>query len=472
MKSFVQHSFDARNHRPRILPAELCYIRLLGTELTEDLQSFVAYCASKSSETYLSLPARAIEAQPLRERLAALGLKGLVLQYDYDPVKWQHLIGFGDYNSGDRDVLEHFQHIARPQLAGLDLCVELSVQPDTRILGPTIVNLCHSGVGFVVLNLEGPPDALRVRKCIELFEYLKIRQVTRTNVYFPFWNDKFREWSVRTFNTFSGLTDVHIDLSNRCTHSCTFCGLYSPTLQQQARDKNDGRLPADWTRIMSQEIDAETCFQIIKSVPWSVKMIQFGGMGDPLMHRNAVDFIYAVRARGFQAQILSNMEYLSEEQVHRLHEVGGEQEHDLNFIVNVSGGDAETYIRTRPRQTEKDFQKVKRNLRLFSELKQKSGGIGVHFTLMCVVTNLNAPKLDLLVDLALEVGTSTVWFKPVEVHGDYHRTCVPGDDVMPEMVAALSRAILKAKKHNIRIHDQHVVEAILTDYRVRTGAPA
>lgn len=455
----------------RLLPNELCYIKLNSQTLSPMFLESVEMSTNLSRAVYLSIPSIFLNEPGFRESILGLRLKGVVIEYECNPTKWVNQIGIGDFYSGDRDVIDHFQQMQRHLGESLELNVEIKLQEDFRVLGPTLVNLHKKGASFAVLNLEHEFDSHMRYQLSELFEYLKIRGLPRFNVYFPFWKSNTREINTKTFNTFSGLTDVHIDLSNRCTHSCLFCGLYSPEIHEDVKSKNGGKLPQDWIKVMAQEIDSDKCFSLISSLPWTVKLVQFGGAGDPLMHKNAVDFIVAARSRGFSVEALSNMEYLTEVEIQRLHEVGGENFHDLHFIVNLSGADPETYIKTRPKQTAKTFEKVKTNLKRISDLRLKSGGIGANYTLMCVVNKLNARALDRFIDLAVELDCEQVWFKPVEVHSDYHRAYLPDRKLTQEMAANLRLALRKADELSVKIQDRDVIESIIAQYSLVEVSP-
>jgi wyosine [tRNA(Phe)-imidazoG37] synthetase (radical SAM superfamily) len=288
------------------------------------------------------------------------------------------------------------------------------------------------------------------------------------NIYFPFWTSFFREWDIKTQNTFSGLEFVHIDISNRCTHSCVFCGLYGPDAVEDTKRRSGGEIPEALKKYMKMEIDSDKCFNIIQSLPWSVKQIQFGGFGDPLMHENAVNFIAAARKRGFQVEMLSNMEYIEDTDVYNLHKLGGKNNFDLHFIANISGGTAENYIKTRPKQTEKHFNKIVHNISLFSQLRKENNNDGVHFTLMCVVNKLNCHNLLEVAELAHKIGAYRIWFKPMEIHAEIQKQIVPSKDLMAGMAKSLAQAIEFSEKHNIEVFQKDYCEQIISKHSTET----
>lgn len=446
-------------------PKELCYIRLASLKnLPLETDLLIKKAAMISSEVILSIPMEDFDDHDLRLNYLSLGIKGFSIRVTHQVDKWLKHQGFGQFHSGDRDIIDLYHRYRSSLDLEKDLIVEFQIGSDVRILGPTITGVYEIGAKWVVLNVEGEPTNKRCLEFRDMFEYLKIRGCTKLNVYFPFWSSYFEEWDIKTKNTFSGLKSVHIDISNRCTHSCVFCGLYGPESIEKMKEKSGGQLTEYMKNYMKMEIDSEKCHKIIESLPWSVKYIQFGGMGDPLMHDEAVNFISAARERGFKVEVLSNMEYLDDEDILRLHQLGGEGNFDLHFIANVSGGTPELYIKTRPKQTDKSFQKIVHNLSLFTKLRIENKGKGVKFTIMCVVNKLNCLHLKEVAELACRLGAKRIWFKPMEIHGEVHENYIPKKELMKEMAKSLSEAILYAEENKIEVFQKDYCEQIIKQY--------
>jgi MoaA/NifB/PqqE/SkfB family radical SAM enzyme len=450
----------------KLMPKELFYIRLPSLkDLSEEITIFLQKVTFLSSEVILSIPAEDFAVDELRKKYLSLGIKGFAIRATHQVEKWLKHQGIGQIYSGDRDLMDMFHRYRSILEKDKDLIVEFQIESDLRILGPTITGIVEMGAKWVVLNVEGEPTNKRCLEFRDVFEYLKIRGCTKLNVYFPFWNRHFREWDIKTQNTFSGIRDVHIDISNRCTHSCVFCGLYGPEAIEETKKRSGGdELPEVTKNHMKMEIDPQVCHEIIQSLPWSVSYLQFGGMGDPLMHEHSVDFIAAARERGFKIEVLSNMEYLDDEDIHRLHRLGGEKSNDLHFIANISAGNPELYIQTRPRQTIKNYEKVLQNLSLFSKLRQENNGTGVSFTIMCVVNKLNCLHLKEVSELAYKLGAQRVWFKPMEIHGDVHHLYIPKKEVLKAMANSLKEAIHYAMEKDIIVFQKEYCDQIINKY--------
>lgn len=453
------HQFDTSG----ILPQEPFYLKLKNSDFIIKNKDKLLELKNISNEVFLSMPADFFDDETQFYLWKDLGIKGIVPQFSYDPIKWNHQIGFGDYHSGDRDVVEKFKSIKFKHGSEYTFGFEITVQSEMRILPSTLSSLAKSGASLGVLDTPFSLTEVDLKKLKDIFQYLKIRNLKAINIYFPFWIERSKAWNLLTENTFSGLEEVHIDISNKCTHSCVFCGLYGSDFIEDHKAQAGGVISDEYKKIMSQEADEEKTQRIIKTLPWTVKNIQFGGLGDPLMHKRAIDFITLSRERGFKVEILSNMEYLKDNDILRLHKVGGDRMHDLHFVANISGGDVETYLRTRPRQTEKTFHKIKENLKKFRDLRQKDGK-GVFYTIMCVVNKYNSSNLSQLIDFAHEVGASRVWFKPIEVHHPLHRKFIPQkDEEFKSFSQSLKKALMRADSLSVELFERHVCEKVIED---------
>lgn len=468
--NLVGHQGGIYNQIELLKPKELLYVRIDSIKNTDEAQLMLIKKAARTSDqVYISIPADEFSDVACRDFFWSLGIKGFALRMKHEADKWLKYSGKGQFFSGNQDLVRKFEEYVREVPTNKELVVEFEMTSDLRALGPTITGVHLAGAKWVVLNVEGAPTRMMTSNFREMFEYLKIRAFTRLNIYFPFWNEYAGEWNIKTQNTFSGLEHVHIDISNRCTHSCVFCGLYGPAAIEDMKLRSGGAIPEKISNFMKSEIDSEKCFNIIESLPWTVKAIQFGGAGDPLMHESAVKFIAAARQRGFSVEVLSNMEYLDTDDINNLHALGGAKFLDLHFIANISAGEPQLYIQTRPKQTEKHFEKIISNLTMFSELRKKNNGNGVNFTLMCVVNKINCNSLLGVSELAHKIGASKIWFKPMEIHGKIHEQLIPDSKEMVAMAISLIEAMKYAEANKIEVFQKDYCEALIKQY---LGSPA
>lgn len=433
-------------------PRELLYLRLPSLVKLDIVQKiFIKKACQITSEVYLSIPMDDFRNKDARKAILDLGVKGLSIRVDFSPSM-----------EGDTVLVETYKLFTDLMPLGKEVVLEIQCGKDLTGLASTIADVHFKGCRWVILNVEDEPSEHRVQEFRNVFEKLKIRGCNKLNVYFPFWSKRSPEWDLRTQNTYAGLQYVHIDISNKCTHSCEFCGLYGPEAIFDQKMRSGGSMPEDLTNFMKHEIRPEKCLEIIESLPWTVSSIQFGGVGDPLIHEHAVSFISAARERGFKVEVLSNMEYLTQEQIEKLHQLGGKTVHDLHFIANISGGTSEVYLLTRPKQNVKQFEKVVQNLLSFAELKKKDPRhSGASVTLMCVVTKNNCTRLSEVAELAVKTGAARIWFKPLEVHSAHHQELVPTAEMMKEFSLSLTQSLEIAKTHNIEIVQKEYCETII-----------
>jgi MoaA/NifB/PqqE/SkfB family radical SAM enzyme len=325
---------------------------------------------------------------------------------------------------------------------------------------------------WIVLAVDGAPSSGLVKEIRSCFEYLKIRNFPLIDIHFSFENRHARTWAVQTESPFCGPEEFHIDLSNRCTHSCVFCALYSPAVTADL--KASGRLNKQLRDFMGAQLEEGKALDLIHSLPLGTRIVQFGGAGDPMLHPRVLDLITRLRERAITVEVLSNMEYLKEPDLERLTTLGGGKFAHLGgtnlpallFTVNLSAASPETYVRTRPRQTAETFRKVLENLRRLSGLRARNGGHGAHFRLMCVLNRLNYHEASRYVELAAEIGALDVWFKPLEIHHPSHYGLEIPEKEWPRFRREMMKALERAERLAMPVLDRRT---LLSTLRRRTA---
>ncbi len=449
----------------QLQPREMCFLRHSFT--SEAATSVLHFALKQSSAVFITVTEGELtEYQDAINELAVRGLAGICVMSKTSPEKYANRFIESHVDSGDLRIIE--LHSKAKALFGekLEIVFEFSVEKDMRILGATIDRLHKAGVPWIHFRLTAEPTVDEIKKMRDLFEFLRMRECFYLNVYFDLSSEFRHSWQIKTMNTFSGLTDVHIDLSNKCTHSCVFCGLYSPVARQLSAEKAGGKLDKYMTDLMRMEASAEKTLGILQSLPCDVQSLQFGGIGDPLMHPQAVDFMVLARERGFKVEVLSNMEYLEPADIEKLTKLGGKTGTEIRFIANISGGTYEQYKLTRPLQTEKAYEKVSRNVRLQKKKKKENNGVGAHVTLMYVINKLNIDGIAGIADLAIDLEVDDIWFKPMELHGDYTWKVMPDPKSDAAKVATnLRTAVEVLDKRKIKIFDRESCEQIIRESR-------
>jgi MoaA/NifB/PqqE/SkfB family radical SAM enzyme len=269
---------------------------------------------------------------------------------------------------------------------------------------------------FAFISVQGPPDAEQVLLYRSIFSSLRKSGFTQ-KLYFSFNNLFLDEWNIKTHNTFSGLNTVHIDLSNKCTHSCVFCGIWGPDFIDEVKSKSNGALSADDINFMNRQMPPERAVEILNSLPETVQKVQFGGAGDPLTHPQWLDIITRWRARGFSIEVLSNFEYPDFEQIEVLHKLTNNKR-NFSFLINVSAATHETYKAVRPRQSKAVFEKVLENIKFAHSLRVRDGH-GLSLTILNIINSQNYKEAIQMVELAHSLGVG-LWLKPLEIHSPLH----------------------------------------------------
>jgi wyosine [tRNA(Phe)-imidazoG37] synthetase (radical SAM superfamily) len=415
----------------------------------------------RSRRTILSVPERLAESPEFSTFLSGLpGLFGVSVRYRLEDTRETRHLGQPMHGrEGDLRLLDRFSSLGE-RLSGsegrkLELIPEIEITDRIQLLGPTLMALSRLKPSWIMLAAEGAPQAGQVEALKKCFEYLRIRNFPLIDIHFTFRNPLARNWAMQSDCIFTGPEEFHIDLTNRCTHSCVFCALYAPAIIEDL--KSSGRMDARMREFMQAQLNEEKAVELGRSLPLTTRMVQLGGAGDPMLHPRALEIITNLRERGFKVEALSNMEYLREGDHERLHALGGRQEDSLRFIVNLSAASPETYTLTRPRQTAATFHKVKENLSRLSRLRERDGGLGVHFSLMCVLNRLNFHETELYVALAKELGATNVWFKPLEIHHRFHYDFLPKPGERAAYAAALARALERAEEIGVEVMDKATV---------------
>ena len=355
------------------------------------------------------------------------------------------------------DVVEMIRRYF-PQLVIIP-CLECPID-QIHHLGPLITFFREAAYNEILLV----PPPKRTKEAVlayqDLFQYLRMRGVTRTWIPFYYCHPNHEIWNVQTFNNFSGPHTVHFDISNKCTHSCIFCGLYCDAAIENQK-KADEKTAKEIRDMMRAMLDPAKGREILETLPESVKSIQFGGAGDPMTHPNFVEFIQIARERGIACEVLSNMDYFTEESIQKLSDLGSNRMHDLHFIANVSGASQGMYLKTRPRQTVKNYDNVVKTLNRLKEERESRGGRGVFVTMMCVLNKINYIEAVDYVEFSKLVGASRIYMKPLEVHADQHRTLLPDENHWADYANKMKQALEKADALKIGVMDRETMEAIV-----------
>lgn len=300
---------------------------------------------------------------------------------------------------------------------------------------------------FVFINISGAPDNDQLKFFKELFESLR-KKGLRKKIYFSFNNRHLEEWNIKTFNTFSGLTTAHVDLSNKCTHSCVFCGIWGPEFIEEMKAQNNGVLSEEMIGFMNRQMPRQRALDILESLPETLQKVQFGGAGDPLTHPHWHEIISRYRSRGLIIEVLSNFEYPSFEEIEALHQLS-KGKRNFSFLINVSAASAETYKAIRPRQSKAIFEKVLENIAHAHKLRVRDGH-GLSLTILNIINSQNYKEAVKMVELAHQLGVG-VWLKPLEIHSPIHTQYAITENESAHYSEIMARAAHRAEELGVEI---------------------
>ncbi|MDD4973880.1 MAG: SPASM domain-containing protein [Bacteriovorax sp.] len=329
-------------------------------------------------------------------------------------------------------------------------------------LAPTIVEFFNRfKLPFAFITIEGVPDPKRVNIFHEIFESLRIKGF-KEKIYFSFNNPNLDEWNIKTHNSFSGLQTVHIDLSNKCTHSCVFCGIWGPEFIDDMKSRSNGILSEETVNFMNRQMPHQRALEILESLPDTIQTVQFGGSGDPLTHPNWLDIISRWRSRGLIVEVLTNFEYPNHLDLEVLHQLSKGRK-NFSFLINLSAATAETYKAIRPRQSNATFEKVISNIRYSSNLR-KQDGHGISITIINIINSQNFREAVKMIELAHELGVG-VWLKPLEVHSSIHQKYTIAEEDYPLFLSIMSQALQRADELKVNLVFREFLKTIIEDHQ-------
>jgi len=300
---------------------------------------------------------------------------------------------------------------------------------------------------FLFLHVQSGPDHKQIVFFQKVFEQLRKNKFSK-HIYFSFSNQDLEEWNLKTKNTFSGLTTAHVDLSNKCTHSCVFCGIWGPDFIDKMKNQSEGTISAEYIEFMNRQMPYEKSRQILSSLPYTLQKVQFGGAGDPLTHPQWLPIISEWRSRGLTVEVLTNFEYPTAEEIEKLHTLT-RGKRNFSFLINVSAATAETYSKIRPRQSKAVFEKVISNIEFAHQLRKRDGH-GLALTIVNIINSQNYKEAVQMVELAHRLGVG-IWLKPVEVHSHLHQKYSIPENELGEYKTLLKKAADRAAELGVEL---------------------
>ena len=157
---------------------------------------------------------------------------------------------------------------------------------------------------------------------------------------------KKREVSVFKANkTATALTKLYIEPTSKCNLACTMC------------------FRKTWIDEEFADMELVVFDRIINTLPESVKIIFFGGMGEPLFHKDIIYMVQKASGTGRRVELLTNGTLLSQDMVTNLLDAG------LDMLwVSIDSFDTQSYENIRQHSS---FSLIKKNIGIFNTERQR-----------------------------------------------------------------------------------------------------
>jgi MoaA/NifB/PqqE/SkfB family radical SAM enzyme len=198
----------------------------------------------------------------------------------------------------------------------------------------------------------------------------------------------------------TGPIEVSVDLTCRCSTGCIMCWYWSPLLKNCPSE--------EW---INQSLDFDVFRRLIEDFKKiDVKRIIFGGQGDPFLYPKIMEAIKESKKNGIEVCLITGGAYLNEEKTKAIFDLGVD-----HIDVSLQAASEATYVSIHPSQREGTFERIKKQLILLAELKQKTRRNKPHVRLIHVVCNLNYQDAVKIVEIAKEVTADSVGFKRIDV---------------------------------------------------------
>lgn len=196
--------------------------------------------------------------------------------------------------------------------------------------------------------------------------------------------------------TFIGPDHVVIDPTNNCDNNCIGCWTRSPLLGDKAA-------PEEWRK---QQLPYETMISLIDDLAaMGAKRIRFTGGGEPFVHPRIMDLLAYVKQKDLICAVTTNFSAVSEKRARTIGELGVDE-----VTISLWAGTANIYSRSHPNKTEKSFEKICQNLKVLSGSMKPEAKV----ILANVIFSMNFMDIIPMLDLALEVGASGIYFTLVD----------------------------------------------------------
>lgn len=208
--------------------------------------------------------------------------------------------------------------------------------------------------------------------------------------------DRHKSMRNRDLHPVQGPQHVVVDLTNHCNNNCIACWTRSPLLREQ-------RPEPEW---FAQELDGTVIRNtLIALASMGCEIVRFTGGGEPTLHPSFEELVDVSTNEGMRVAVTTNgttLRRISKECFRRLDEI----------TVSLWCASPETYARLHPNKTGRTFEKIVPELRKIGAMHAEHGR--PELVVANVISMMNHHEFEMMLELAVEVGASRIYFAVVD----------------------------------------------------------
>ncbi len=164
------------------------------------------------------------------------------------------------------------------------------------------------------------------------------------------------------------LRKLYIEPTTKCNLNCKMCFRHT------------------WFDEPMCDLSLEDCLHVLETMPSSVETIFFGGMGEPLFHRDILAMVRLAAETGAEVELLTNGTLLSEDMINGLMDAGL-----TRLWISIDDLETDSSIHAGAQRGELDHSghdhsgRVLSNIRTLNKIRQKrlsSISLGITFVAM------------------------------------------------------------------------------------------
>ena len=195
---------------------------------------------------------------------------------------------------------------------------------------------------------------------------------------------------------YKGPFHVQIDLTNNCNNTCIACWCNSPFFKtpRLSEEKKKQYLPLALAKELLDEISCMGAAEVY-----------YSGSGEPFMHPQIMEILEYTKKKNLTCHVNTNFTLLNKERLDQLISIG------VDFLtVSTWAATADTYVKTHPGRSSRDFYKIKENLLYLNSRKKDKP----YIKLYNVIFNMNYFEVGEMVKFAEEIKAESLEFTVVD----------------------------------------------------------